>query len=76
MRVVIDTNVLLSGLIWHGPPHALIAHAKQGNVTLISSPPPLPRPVSRDPNDDALTLRHRDQWVCAGPLERSAKNDR
>jgi putative PIN family toxin of toxin-antitoxin system len=96
VRAVIDTNVALSGLLWHGAPHALIEHARAGTVTLISSPallaelaeviqrskfqailartntnpermlmelrqlaeiidpPPLPTPVSRDPDDDAV----------------------
>jgi uncharacterized protein len=38
VRAVIDTNVLLSGLLWHGPPHALIEHVREGSLTLISSP--------------------------------------
>lgn len=38
MRAVIDTNVLLSGLIWHGPPHRLIEQVRAGPLTLISSP--------------------------------------
>lgn len=96
MRAVIDTNVLLSGLIWHGTPHRLIEQIRAGTLTLITSPallaeldevirrpkfhtilvrsqtdpdrtlaelrrlaeiidpPPLPAPVSRDPDDDAV----------------------
>ncbi len=38
MRAVIDTNVLLSGLIWHGAPRALIQQVRTGALTLISSP--------------------------------------
>jgi len=38
VRVVIDTNVLLSGLLWHGTPHALIEQIRSGTLTLISSP--------------------------------------
>jgi hypothetical protein len=30
--LVIDTNVLLSGLLWHGPPHTLLAKASDGAV--------------------------------------------
>lgn len=37
MRAVIDTNVLLSGLLWHGSPHSLIESARSGNLTLLSS---------------------------------------
>jgi uncharacterized protein len=96
VRAVIDTNVLLSGLLWRGPPHALIEHARAGMLTVVSSPallaelaeviarvkfqtilarsntnpermlaelqqlaeivdpPPLPAPVSRDRDDDAV----------------------
>jgi putative PIN family toxin of toxin-antitoxin system len=96
VRLVIDTNVMLSGLLWHGTPHRLIEQAHRGAVSLVSSPalleelaevlarekfaailarsgtaaaqvledtqrlvhlvtpPPLPRPVCRDPDDDAV----------------------
>lgn len=38
MRAVIDTNVLLSGLLWRGPPHAVMEHVRAGTLTLVSSP--------------------------------------
>ncbi len=38
MRAVIDTNVLVSGLFWHGPPHMLLEHVRDGALDLISSP--------------------------------------
>jgi predicted nucleic acid-binding protein len=38
MRVVLDTNVLLSGLLWHGTPHTLIERVRKGALTLVSSP--------------------------------------
>ena len=38
MRAVIDTNVLLSGLLWHGTPHALMECVRRGTLTLVSSP--------------------------------------
>ena len=38
MRAVIDTNVLLSGLLWHGTPRALIEQVRTGALTLVSSP--------------------------------------
>jgi len=38
VRAVIDTNVLVSGLFWHGPPHILVEHARSGTLRLISSP--------------------------------------
>ncbi len=38
MRAVIDVNVLVSGLLWHGPPHTLIERVRDGRLRLISSP--------------------------------------
>ena len=38
MRAVIDTNVLLSALLWSGTPHALLELVRNGTLTLISSP--------------------------------------
>ena len=37
MRVVVDTNVLISGLLWHGAPHALIEQARAGTFDLLTS---------------------------------------
>ena len=37
MRVVLDTNVLVSGLLWRGPPHELIQQARSGRMTIVSS---------------------------------------
>ncbi len=96
MRAVIDTNVLVSGLLWHGAPHGLLEQVRAGTLGLVSSPallaelelvigrakfaailirsatsaeralaevrelaeviepPPLPQPVCRDPDDDAV----------------------
>jgi len=38
VRAVIDTNALLAGLLWRGPPHALLQHVRAGTVALVSSP--------------------------------------
>lgn len=38
MRLVIDTNVMLSGLLWRGAPHRLMEQAHSGAVSLVSSP--------------------------------------
>lgn len=96
VRAVVDTNVLLSGLLWHGTPHRLVERVRTGALTLVSSPallaelaevigrakfqailvrsdtnaeqmlaqvrqlaeivdpPPLPMPVGRDADDDAV----------------------
>lgn len=96
-RFVLDTNVVLSGLLWRGPPYSLLTHiAQQAGLQLFSSPAlldeladvlgrpsmtrrlgqidraahevlsnyvqavvvlevvPLPQPVCRDPDDDAV----------------------
>ncbi len=37
MRIVIDTNVLLSGLLWHGTPHTLFNQVRLGAVELMMS---------------------------------------
>jgi putative PIN family toxin of toxin-antitoxin system len=96
VRAVVDTNVLLSGLLWRGTPHTVVEKIRAGTLTLVSSPellvdladviartkfaavlassgidperllaelrrlteildpPPLPTPISRDPDDDAV----------------------
>jgi uncharacterized protein len=37
MRVVVDTNVLIAGVLWDGPPHRIIELAEAGKVTLCAS---------------------------------------
>ena len=59
MRAVIDTNVLLSALLWGGTPHALLEHVRNSTVTLISSPAllaELARVIDR-PKFDVILLR-------------------
>lgn len=59
MRAVFDTNVLLSALLWGGPPHALLEQVRNGTVTLISSPAllaELARVIER-PKFDVILLR-------------------
>ncbi|MDX2223972.1 MAG: putative toxin-antitoxin system toxin component, PIN family [Rhodospirillaceae bacterium] len=36
--VVVDTNVLISGLLWRGPPHTLLQRIRNGRLRLSSSP--------------------------------------
>ena len=36
-RVVPDTNILISGLLWTGPPHELICMAEEGDIELYTS---------------------------------------
>jgi putative PIN family toxin of toxin-antitoxin system len=38
LRAVIDTNVLLSALLWRGAAHALIDQVRTGALSLVSSP--------------------------------------
>ena len=37
VRVILDTNVLVAGLLWRGPPHVLLELARRGTLHLISS---------------------------------------
>jgi putative PIN family toxin of toxin-antitoxin system len=114
VRAVIDTNVLLSGLLWRAPPHAVLEHVRAGALTLVSSPallsefadvvnrpkfqailmmadavpnallaelqqlaevldpPPLPAPVCRDPDDDAvlaLAVASRADLIISGDAD-------
>lgn len=114
MRAIIDTNVLVSGLLWHGTPHRLLERVREGTLTLISSPAllaelaevierpkfdailirsntsrerslaeiqalaeviapaPLPQPVCRDPDDDAvlaLALAAQIDFIVSGDLD-------
>ncbi|GJL54597.1 MAG: putative toxin-antitoxin system toxin component, PIN family protein [Nitrospirales bacterium] len=39
MRVVADTNVLISALLWVGLPHRILEFAEEGNIQLYTSPP-------------------------------------
>lgn len=38
MRVVADTNTVLSGLFWHGPPRMVLDAARLGAIRLYTSP--------------------------------------
>jgi putative PIN family toxin of toxin-antitoxin system len=37
VRVILDTNVLIAGLLWRGPPHVLLELARRGTLCLITS---------------------------------------
>lgn len=39
MRLVLDTNAVVSGFLWHGNPGKLIDAARAGSVTLYASAP-------------------------------------
>jgi uncharacterized protein len=59
MRAVIDTNVLMSGLLWRGAPHALLEQVRNNALTLISSPALLMElaEVLERPKFDAILMR-------------------
>ena len=38
LRLVLDTNVVVAGLLWNGPPRRLLEAAIAGDVELFSSP--------------------------------------
>jgi uncharacterized protein len=38
MRAVIDTNVLVSGLLWRGPAYAVLQAVRSGELGFVSSP--------------------------------------
>lgn len=38
MRVVPDTNTVVSGLLWQGAPHNILGLAREGKITLYTSP--------------------------------------
>src|SRR5438094_3885439 len=37
MRIVVDTNVVVSGLLWRGPPRRLLEAARDGAIELFTS---------------------------------------
>ncbi|MBV6417340.1 MAG: hypothetical protein CMLOHMNK_02001 [Steroidobacteraceae bacterium] len=61
MRIVADTNTVVSGLLWQGPPRQIINAAREQRITLhtslfllaeLADARPLPAAVSRYPDDD------------------------
>src|SRR5262245_30848710 len=38
MRAVVDTNVVVSGLLWTGPSHRILQLARAGTIDLFTSP--------------------------------------
>jgi uncharacterized protein len=90
VRVVIDTNVLVSGLLWHGAPHTLIEQARSGRFTIVSSSSLLDELVEvvgrrkfraillrskSDPRRMVRELRRLAEIVEAPPLRKPARRD-
>jgi uncharacterized protein len=59
VQAVLDTNVLLSGLLWRGPSYALLEQVRSGSVTFLSSPELLAElsEVLARPKFDAIVSR-------------------
>ena len=64
MRLVLDTNTALSGLLWDGPPARLIEAAEAGKIDLVTSVALLTElrdVLSREKFSRPLTLRKLDR---------------
>lgn len=80
VRLVLDTNTAVSGLIWGGVPGRLIDAAAAGKMQILSSVPLLDRPeqqmgVEKNPAHDrpskvAITAASRGALKSSGTLTR------
>ena len=90
MRIVIDTNALVSGLLWQGAPHTLLVYARTGAVELVTSPELLNefskiierskfasilQRTSRTPTKITEELKHLCDIVIAPPLAKPVCRD-
>jgi putative PIN family toxin of toxin-antitoxin system len=78
LRAVLDTNVLIAGILWKGPPHALLEHVRAGTVSLISSPfllAELADVISRAKFDAILEQTHTPRDRALAELRRLAEVD-
>ena len=41
MKVVLDANVVISGIFWGGPPQQILKHWREGKLTLVMTAPVL-----------------------------------
>ena len=76
MRAVIDTNVLIAGLLWRGPPHAMLEHVRAGTVSLVISPALLAEladVISRAKFDAILTKTNTSRERSLADLRRLAE---
>ena len=76
MKAVIDTNVPLAGLLWRGPPHALLEQVRAGTVSLVSSPALLAEPadvIGRSKFDAILTRTNTSRERSLAEVRRLAE---
>lgn len=76
MRAVLDTNVLLSGLLWHGTPHALIEQVRAGTLSMVISEDliaELARTISRTKFQTALARSGTDPQQMLAEIRRLAE---
>ena len=82
VRLVLDTNVCVSGLLWTGTPHLLIRAAEAGDLVPVTTPtesllsvvevvqePRIEPVIAQDPDDDkflACAVASRAPWIVSG----------
>lgn len=83
MKLVLDTNVVVAGLLWNGPPRQLLEWAIDGHIALYSSPalidelahtlgyPKFTQRIAAQcaTTASALTVRHNALVTLATPTE-------
>ena len=63
MKIILDTNVFVSGVFFSGPPHEILAAWRDGKVQLVISPE-----ILEEYQRVGETLRHRYPGVDLGPI--------
>jgi hypothetical protein len=58
VRAIIDTNLLVSGLFWHGNPHALLEHVRAGTAPLGPPCAGLRIAQASHPGVQAMSVHH------------------
>jgi predicted nucleic acid-binding protein len=77
VRAVLDVNVVLSGLFWHGPPHELLGRVRDGTLTLRSNPAPLAELIVRlGPRPPKRLMQIIDTFIEAETLKSQATGSR
>ena len=67
MKVVADTNIVISGLLWRGAPRGVLDMARAGKITLYTSPD-LPSELADVLERDKLTARLKAAHTTAREL--------